>query len=411
MYISSSSRVVLCFFVFFCIAVNASAYESLDPVLKPYLDEYRLPALAAAVVKEGEIVSAGAVGTRRFGADIPVRLDDRFHIGSDTKAMTALLAAILVDSSKLRWDSTVAEVFPELASTMNAELKKVTLQQLLSHSSGMPSDNEAMGIVLDRAGLQKGNLDQMRYWIIQQWSVQPLASVPGAGFAYSNIGYLFAGAMIERAAGRTWEELISEWIFDPLGLKSAGLGPQAKLGRIDAPLGHTTVDGKTTACLSGPNGDNPPVVGPAGTAHMSVLDFARWAAWNAGEGKRGPKLVLPATLKKLHTPVIAIPPESNAPAGAPPVGKYCLGWGEIRPDWAHGPLLTHSGSNTKNLAMIFVEPAQDFAMVIMTNIAGEKADAGLKALSRELYKRSLTSGMHEERLAGKPPAGPLLQHP
>lgn len=379
-------KVVSCLLVF-CAAASASAQESLQSTLKPYLDEYQLPALAAAVVKEGKIVSAGAVGTRRFGADILVSLDDRFHIGSDTKAMTALLAAILVESTKLRWDSTVAEVFPEMAGEMDHSLKKVTLQQLLSHSSGMPSDNEAMGIVLDQSGLQKGNLDQMRYWIIRQWSAQPLASVPGAGFAYSNMGYLFAGAMIERAAGRTWEELISEWVFDPLGLKSAGLGPQAKLGRIDAPLGHTIVDGKITACLSGPNSDNPPVVGPAGTAHMSVLDFARWAGWNAGEGRRGPEIVRQDTLKKLHTPVIAIPPESNAPAGAPPVGKYCLGWGEIRPDWAHGPLLTHSGSNTKNLAMIIVEPGRDFAMVLMTNIAGERADAGLKALSQELYKK------------------------
>lgn len=404
-------RTVPFLLVFFCAVANSSAYESLESTLKPYLADYRLPALAAAVVSEGKIVSAGAVGTRRAGADIPVRLDDRFHIGSDTKAITALLAAILVESNKLRWDSTVAEVFPEIAGDMDHALKKATLQQLLSHSSGLPSDNEKMGMVLEKSIAQGGNLDSMRYWLVRQWSAQPLASEPGKVFAYSNMGYLFAGAMIERATGRTWEELVAERIFDPLGLESAGFGPPARLGRIDAPVGHAIVDGETTSFLPGPNGDNWPILGPAGTAHMSVLDFARWAAWNAGEGKRGPKLVLPATLKKLHTPVIAIPPETNAPAGAPPVGKYCLGWGEIRPDWAYGPLLTHTGSNTKNLAMIIVEPGRDFAMVLMTNIAGEKADAGLKALSRELYKRSLTSGMQGGRLAGKPPAGPLLQHP
>ena len=75
-----------------------------------------------------------------------------------------------------------------------------------------------------------------------------------------------APAMIERITGRTWDELITERIFEPLGLRSAGLGAQASLGRVDAPLGHTLADGKTKAFLAGPSGDNPPILGPAGIA-------------------------------------------------------------------------------------------------------------------------------------------------
>src|SRR3954466_4478001 len=88
---------------------------SLDSVLQPYLARHDLPALAAAVVKNGEIIASGAVGTRRAGTNSPVTIDDRFHIGSDTKAMTALIAAMLVEGGKIRWTSTVGEVFPELA--------------------------------------------------------------------------------------------------------------------------------------------------------------------------------------------------------------------------------------------------------------------------------------------------------
>jgi CubicO group peptidase (beta-lactamase class C family) len=113
--------------------------------------------------------------------------------------------------------------------------------------------------------------------------------------------------MIEWAGGKTWDELIADRVFAPLGLKTAGLGCQVTLGKIDAPLGHKIIDGKAEAYLAGPNGDNPLVIGPAGTAHLSVLDFARWAGWNAGAGKRGPALVRPETLKKLHTMVIAMP--------------------------------------------------------------------------------------------------------
>jgi len=67
---------------------------------------------------------------------------------------------------------------------------------------------------------------------------------------------------------------------------------------VDAPLGHTLVNGKAKAMLAGPNGDNPLILGPAGTIHMSVLDFAKWVAWNAGEGKRGPNLVSAEVFEK-----------------------------------------------------------------------------------------------------------------
>jgi CubicO group peptidase (beta-lactamase class C family) len=274
-----------------------------------------------------------------------------------------------------------------LAEKLNPELKKVTLQQLLSHTSGIPADNDEFGALLGKAMLQDGNLDEMRYWLVRQCGPLSLTSSPGANFTYANMNYVFAGAMIERAAGKTWEELITGLIFEPLGLKTAGFGPQASLGKIDATLGHAVIDGKLKAFLSGPNGDNPPVIGPAGNAHMSILDFARWAGWNAGEGKRGPKLVRAETLKKLHTPVISTPPKMNPRPGTPSHGKYGLGWGEVQVDWAPEPLLSHGGSNGKNLAFIWVEPKRDFAMVLMTNVGGEKADQALYALSRELYGR------------------------
>jgi CubicO group peptidase (beta-lactamase class C family) len=116
------------------------------------------------VVRDGQIIASGAVGIRRAGAEIPVTINDRFHLDSDTKAMTALLAAMLVDEGKLRWDSTVAQVFPELAPNMNPGLRGVTLEQLLSHTSGLPSDNQAFGNLLMKSLSRGGNLDEMRYW-------------------------------------------------------------------------------------------------------------------------------------------------------------------------------------------------------------------------------------------------------
>src|SRR5262249_17181346 len=163
----------------------AGQQNSLDEMLTPYLDKYQLPAVAAAVVQDGKVVASGAVGTRKAGAKIAVTTDDRFHLGSDTKAMTALLAAMLVEEGKWKWTTTVAEVFPEFAEKMDAGLKRVTLEQLLSHSSGIPNDNAAFVALLERSATQDGNLDEMRLWLVKEWSTQPLETKSGTTFAYA----------------------------------------------------------------------------------------------------------------------------------------------------------------------------------------------------------------------------------
>jgi hypothetical protein len=129
------------------------------------------------------------------------------------------------------------------------------------------------------------------------------------------------------------------------------------------------------------------MLGPAGTVHLSILDFAKWAGWNTGEGKRGPALVSPETLRKLHTPVIDIPPRPDAEPGTPPPGEYGLGWGTVSLPFAPEPLILHGGSNQMNLAYILLQPSADFGIVMGTNAGGDQADSALKALAQELYQR------------------------
>jgi CubicO group peptidase (beta-lactamase class C family) len=91
---------------------------------------------------------------------------------------------MLVEAGKLRWDSTVADIFPELSATMVAALKPVTLEQLLSHTSGIPSDNETNEKLLLQSYAQgELNLDELRYWLVKELVQQPLQSPPGEKFA------------------------------------------------------------------------------------------------------------------------------------------------------------------------------------------------------------------------------------
>jgi hypothetical protein len=120
---------------------------------------------------------------------------------------------------------------------------------------------------------------------------------------------------------------------------------------------------------------------------MSVLDFAAWAVWNAGRGTRGPNLVSAETLRKLHTSVIDMPPKPDALPGTPSMGGYGFGWVTLRVPFSREPFLFHGGSNEMNLADILLQPEYDFGMVLMTNVGGPKADAALKELAADLYRR------------------------
>ena len=106
-----------------------------------------------------------------------------------------------------------------------------------------------------------------------------------------------------------------------------------------------------------------------------------------GQGKRGPALVRPETLRKLQTPVIAMALKKDAQPGTPSRGKYALGCGEVALPWASAPLIYHGGSNGMNLAHIYLDSERDFAMVLVTNIGGDQADQAFHALAPELYQK------------------------
>ncbi len=122
--------------------VSSTQPERLDDRLEEIRTAHGVPGLAALSVRDGRVVSMGVAGNRRIGTDSPLTIHDKFHLGSITKPMTSTLAAILVSEGVIRWDTTLGEVFPEQADQMQGEYRSVTLQQLLAHRGGTPSDLE-----------------------------------------------------------------------------------------------------------------------------------------------------------------------------------------------------------------------------------------------------------------------------
>jgi CubicO group peptidase (beta-lactamase class C family) len=95
--------------------------EAVTQELKPIRQKFNVPGMAAAVVTSEGIKLVGAVGVRKRGTETPVTLSDLWHLGSDGKAMTSTLIARLVERGMLKWNSTIAEVFPELAPQLDPD--------------------------------------------------------------------------------------------------------------------------------------------------------------------------------------------------------------------------------------------------------------------------------------------------
>ncbi len=106
----------------------------MNSILEKIRIEHRLPAIAAAAVLDGKIVAEGAVGLRKAGFSVQVTITDQFHLGSCTKSMTAVLIGMMIDEGRLKWTTTLGEIFPEFAASILLSYKNITIRQLLCHA-------------------------------------------------------------------------------------------------------------------------------------------------------------------------------------------------------------------------------------------------------------------------------------
>jgi CubicO group peptidase (beta-lactamase class C family) len=332
-------------------SISKNTSEALEVIRK----KRDLPALAVVVVKDGQICDRAAVGVRKFGDLTAVTTNDVFHIGSCTKPMTATLTAILIDEGKLHWNTTIAELFPELTGKIDKQYGAVTVEQLLTHRGGVSGAPPAAAWKLARE--EKGTPTQQRREFIEAVLSQPPEATPGTKMIYSNQGYAIIGAALEKLTGTAWEELITERLFRPLHMDSAGFGPPGKTGAVDEPWGHI----RKLSSVVPLQEDNPAAIAPAGRIHCSLDDLARFAIFHLQRGRTGGPLK-PEAFVKLHTP----------PAG----GNYACGWVVVKRNWAGGNALMHNGSNTMWYLVMWLAPEKNFSVVVATNIAGPEAQQG-----------------------------------
>ncbi|MDB6034209.1 MAG: Beta-lactamase [Verrucomicrobiales bacterium] len=345
--------------------------DPISQMLETIRVKHKFPALAVAVVVDGKIVMTNAVGLRKLGGTEAVTVNDKFHLGSVTKSMTATVAAMLVEQGKISWTTTIGESFPELGGKLHPDYRGVTLEQLLAHRGGAPG--QAPSDLWRKAWTASGTPGEQRLDFVKGLLGRSPEAKPGTKHIYSNQGYSIAGVMLERAGGKLWEELMRTMLFEPLGMESAGFGAPATPGNVDQPWGHKK--GPFTgieAVPPGPRADNPAAIGPAGTVHCSLADLAAYAAFHMVGERGGSKLLKADSFKKLHTS-----------AG----DDYALGWVVLKRPWAGGRALMHNGSNTMFYVVVWMAPDLNSAVIVATNVGVDAAFGGCDEAASQLIQQ------------------------
>lgn len=303
-----------------------TGWTDLESLLTLAREDGHTPAIAAAVCDENGILEVAAVGTRAMGGETPVTPADRFHIGSVTKSMTATLIARLVADGWLRFDETLGGILGDMP--MLEVYRSVTVRQLLDHAAGvreyLQMDEAEMDDLLSLPGTPT---EQRRAFAERVLNEEPLFT-PGEAMMYTNAGYAVLGYLAESRAGRSWETLLSEWIFEPLGMTGAGTGWPAETDP-DQPWGHYALpDG----VLRQPLGTYqlPPCLDPAGDVHATPGGLIRYAQAHLRGLLGQDNDLLPATT------VIELHPAADAENGS-----YAGGWvadrgGKGNRDWHNG---------------------------------------------------------------------------
>jgi CubicO group peptidase (beta-lactamase class C family) len=338
-----------------------------SPVLADALAPTTTPGMAAIVIRDLRAEPELVAGVRVINTTDRVRPGDRWHLGSDGKAMTATLIARLVEAGALAWDTPLSRMLPDLADGMQPQYRDVTLPDLLSHRAGLP-ENIVDEQVFTRFYTDTAPPRAQRLRYITACLKDPPIGPARAASHYSNTGPIIAGVIAERVANQSFEELIAAQVFAPLGMSSVTF---VQAGGPGEPHGH--VDGRDA---NRPQDINPPIIVPAGGMRMSMRDWSRFCIDHLAGARGAGRLLKPDTYRFLHAPQWV----SDTGTG------WALGWGvNPHPMNLRGPALTHSGSDGNWMALVCLFPDTGNGVIVAANAAESmKGDDATKSALKAL---------------------------
>ncbi len=351
-------------------AAAGQAAPALPEALQAYVDEslkeWEIPGAAIAVVKDGRPDALYVFGVLELSRPEAVDVDTIFDAASLAKSFTAAAIATLVDEQRLAWDDPVrkllpAQEFPDPYLTAN-----VTLRDLLCHRTGVAATNGAW-MFSDLTPKQLiGLVKNMR-----------IDAPFRTRMIYSNVGYTIAGETAAAAAGMSWEELVTQRLLVPLGMKRTTTSFDAAPSMGNCASGHAMLSPANSyedPSIKGyvqrptPRGTARNSTAPAGSLLSSVTDLATWMIFQLGDGTLADKRIIsPEAMNQMHSPHIIIPttPAMRAARQVRFFPGYGSGWQVM--DYRGESLLWHTGAGHGQRAYMALFPGARLGIVVLLN--------------------------------------------
>ncbi|MEO8810926.1 MAG: serine hydrolase [Rhodanobacter sp.] len=339
-------------------ALASPPLQDLDPYVHQTMQQWQVPGMAVAVVKDGKVVLARGYGVRELGKPDKVDADTLFDIGSNTKSFTAAALGTLVSARKLDWDAHVVDHIKDFRLRSPYVTQELTLRDLLTHRSGYC--DPGMWYASDDSDV----IQRMRY--------QKPDYAFRTHFCYNNIMYLTAARFIPAVTGESWDDYVAAHLFKPLVMTRTITTDAQVAASSNVASPHGMVDGKP-AVIQRYWAHNMDLMSPVGGINSSANDMSRWLLMLLADGSYDGKTVLDKTVvAAMETPQIPVPTNSGVgkeiSAWMPDGSFYSYGLGLLMHDYAGHKLVWHAGDIDGMASAMVMVPDEHLGIVVMTNM-------------------------------------------
>lgn len=360
-------------------AHTQSPLAGFDAYVARGVQDWNVPGLAIAVVKDDSVVFAKGYGVRKLGTQDSVNTHTLFANASTTKAFTSFVVELLADEGKMRMDAPVITYQPAFRLSDAVATREITIADLLSHRTGVP---EADYIWYD----DSSSFPE----IMRRLSYVPFDSPVRSHFEYQNITYALAGEIAGQRAGTTWEKLVHDRILAPLGMRETTTGTPDESSHRNMAFAHDYVN-DTVRVIPRYATDN---IGPAGAMYSSVSDMAIWMRFLLDSTRLGGKRMLsPRGYADLFAPHILVDEKQFYPTATlthPRFQGYGQGW--FLEDYRGEFVAFHTGSIDGMVAIVGLIPEKHLGVVVFAN----RDHAELRhALMYTVFDRYLGPSKHD----------------
>lgn len=312
---------------------------------------HNIPGMAIGVIKDGKTILSKGYGVADVEKKTKLDSQSLFGIASCTKSFTAALIAMLVDQGKLDYDIPIIEYLSDFRMYDDYSTKTCTIRDMMNHRTGIPGHDSLYTDEIDRAELFK----RLRY-------IEPNAPIR-MKTQYNNVVYTLVGYIAERISGMQWDDMIREWIFEPLGMTNSNTTISELRASCNIAEPHWRQDDGTIVKIK--NWSVSPGE-PCAAINSCLDDMMKWIQFHLNMGEwNGKQLISKQCMEEMHRWAVPFPMWSVQIDEIPPIQGYSMGWIE---DYYRGnDLVYHVGEIEGYCSLMCFLPKKNIGVMIMIN--------------------------------------------